>query len=634
MKLFIFSILLVIIMPVTGKYFFTKKNNNLNQGTASNVYTGANYLISPSPYVQVEISAYSHPVNSNVKVASAITDFYEGGYTTGFYISTNNGMNWTGTPNIKNTLGNTIVTVGDPSILISQNGNFIMTFIAPSVTSGADLKVGACYSINNGANWSSTIYIPGVDTADKPISETDNILSSPYLGRSYLAYDEMADSGEVKGVFLSYSTNGGLSWDSSRRITSVNPLYKYRLISDVSVGINGELNVLWYTRKNNLGFAKSTNGSSSWIINNDLAVSTDSTVIIHEHNDIYLTGVPSLESDATGGIRNGWKYIVNIEKSSDQMDVVLHRSSDGGLTWNYKKKVNQDSTGSFKIQTKPVMNVDKYGGINIFYYDTRNSVSNDSFEVYLSRSGDGGNSFQDTKISDHKFKPGRTVIPLFGYDQYIGSYIAAVSGDDRIIPLWYDNSTGIYQAYTTSIELLPGFEIKIFPEGFYNSATGRLRMKDTMRVYLRNPASPFAIADSAKGLMDSVSFNASLKFNSELSPGNYYLEMRHRNSLETWSSVPVNYSFGSKVFYDFTTSVNSAYGDNMKSVSSKWGIYSGDVDQNGFIDLVDVLSVYNESNNFLTGYVVQDCNGDSIVDLVDVLIAYNNAQLFVAKIVP
>ncbi|MBK8552893.1 MAG: exo-alpha-sialidase [Ignavibacteria bacterium] len=634
MKLFIFSILLVIIMPVTGKYFFKKKVTDLNQGAASNVYTGTNYLISPSPYVQVEISAYSHPVNSNVKVASAITDFYEGGYTTGFYISTNNGMNWTGTPNIKNTLGNTIVTVGDPSILISQNGNFIMTYIAPSVTSGADLKAGACYSTNNGANWSSTIYIPGVDTADKPISETDNILSSPYLGRSYLAYDEMADSGEVKGVFLSYSTNGGVSWDSSKRITNVNPLYKYRLISDVSVGINGELNVLWYTRKNNLGFAKSTNGSSSWIINNDLAVSTDSTVIFYEYNDIYLTGVPSLESDVTGGIRNGWMYIVNIEKSSDLMYVVLHRSTDSGLTWNYKKKVNQDSTGSFKIQTKPVLNVDKYGGINSFYYDTRNSVSNDSFEVYLSRSVDGGNSFQDTKISDHKFKLGRTVIPLFSYDQYIGSYIAAVSGDDKIIPLWYDNSSGIYQTYTTSIELLPGFEIKIFPEGFYNLVNNRLRMKDTVRVYLRNPGSPFAVIDSSKGPIDSVSFNASLKFNPGLASGNYYLEMKHRNSLETWSSAPVNYSFGSKVFYDFTTSVNSAYGDNMKSVSSKWGIYSGDVDQNGYIDLVDVLSVYNESNNFLTGYVVQDCNGDSIVDLIDVLIAYNNAQLFVATIVP
>ncbi len=634
MKIFKFPLLLIIIIPVLGKYFIENKDNALSEINSVSEFTGTNYKIFPSPYVQVEISAFSHPSDSNVKAASAITNFIEGGYSTGFYITTNNGMNWSGTDNIKNTAGNTIVTVGDPTLLITQNGNFIMTFIAPSQTGGANWKVGSCYSVNNGSSWSSVIYIPGVDTADKPISETDNVHTSPFLGRSYVAYDEIADSGEVKGVFLSISTNGGMSWDSSRRVTSVNPIYKFRLISDITVGNNGELFVLWNTNHSYLGIAKSLNGGINWIMNNDLAVITDSTIISYSYNDIYLTGVPSIEIDISGGQRNGWGYIVNVGKNSDKLDVVLHRSVDGGLSWNYKKKVNQDSTGSFKIQTKPSMNIDKYGGINIFYYDARNSVSNDSFEVFLSRSTDGGNSFKDTKISDHKFKLGRTAVPLFGYDEYIGSYIGTVSSHDKIIPIWYDNSTGIYQAYSATIELLPNFEIKIFPEGFFDINNQRLRMKDTVKVYLRNSGPPYTVADSAKGVMDSVSFNSSLKFHTNLSPGNYYLEMRHRNSLETWSAAPVNYLFGSKVYYDFTGTVNSAYGNNLKSIGNRWGIYSGDVDQNGFIDLTDEIRIYNKANNFLTGYISEDCNGDSVVDLFDLLISYNNAVLFIGRIVP
>ncbi|MEZ4824362.1 MAG: sialidase family protein [Ignavibacteria bacterium] len=71
-------------------------------------------------------------------------------------------------------------------------------------------------------------------------------------------------------------------------------------------------------------------------------------------------------------------------KKFRHIDVVLHRSTYGGETWNYSKKVNSDSTGSVKLQFMPAINVDKYGGVNIMYYDARNSTSNDSFEVYLS----------------------------------------------------------------------------------------------------------------------------------------------------------------------------------------------------------------------------------------------------------
>lgn len=634
-KYLLLPVILIIIFPLTGKFLFNPSDSKPGNNKTVNNYNDTNFKLFPSPYLQVETSVYSHPANSEIIVASAITNYFEYGFTSGFFISTDRGYSWNGTADIKNTSGSTIVTVGDPVVLINNNGNFIMTYVAPSISGGSELKVGTSYSTNNGSSWSPTIYIPGVDTADKPISETDNNPSSPFLGRTYMAYDELKNGGdEIKGVYFAKSIDGGYNWDSARRITDVNPLYKRRLISDIAINSNGDVFVLWYANKNYMGLAKSTNGGSGWSLIKDTAISTDSTTITYQYEDIFLSGVPSLEIDKSGGIRNGWMYTINVGKSSDMLDIILHRSTDGGQSWNYSKRVNQDSSGSFRIQSMPALNVDCYGGINVFYFDARNSTVNDSFEVYLSRSVDGGNSFFDTKISDHKFKLKKTLLPLFFFEGYIGSYTGVTSDSNKITPVWYDNSSGIYQAFTTNIELLPRFEIKVFPEGFFNLKNQHLRMKDTIKVYLRNSLSPYNMLDSAKGIADSVTFHVSLKFNHDRSPGNYYLDIRHRNSIETWSAVPVEYSFGTKVEYDFTVTSASAYGSNEKQVDGKWGIYSGDVNQNGIIDLADVISIYNESIIFKTGYIPQDCNGDSLADLSDIIIAYNNSQLFVTKITP
>ena len=50
--------------------------------------------------------------------------------------------------------------------------------------------------------------------------------------------------------------------------------------------------------------------------------------------------------------------------------------------------------------------------------------------------------------------------------------------------------------------------------------------------------------------------------------------------------------------YDFTFSADQAYGNNEVLKGSKFCMYSGDVTQNGFIDLTDVVLINNGSNAF------------------------------------
>ncbi|MEO6694123.1 MAG: hypothetical protein ABIY50_14115, partial [Ignavibacteria bacterium] len=170
-------------------------------------------------------------------------------------------------------------------------------------------------------------------------------------------------------------------------------------------------------------------------------------------------------------------------------------------------------------------------------------------------------------------------------------------------------------------------------EGYYNASTNRLRMQDTVRIYLRNTLSPYAIVDSAKTLLDSVNLRAACVFPNAPN-GIYYIQTKHRNSIETWSRAGgETYSTTNTLNYDFTSSAPQAFGSNQVQVDAtplRFAIYSGDILQDGIIDGSDGLIADNDAAIFLAGYVRSDVNGDRFVDGTDAAIVDNNAANFVA----
>ena len=176
--------------------------------------------------------------------------------------------------------------------------------------------------------------------------------------------------------------------------------------------------------------------------------------------------------------------------------------------------------------------------------------------------------------------------------------------------------------------------IKLSIEGLCDTLSNSLSLSDTIYAYLRNTFSPYGIIDSGKYKIDSLTFTGSVLF-ANAPTGNYYIQIRHRNSIETWSkSGGESYNIGTALNYDFTTAQSKAYGNNMMHKGSVWNIYSGDVNQDGAVDLDDVVFVFNDVNNFVTGYTIGDLNGDGMTDLSDVLLTYNNSGLFIQVIRP
>ena len=179
--------------------------------------------------------------------------------------------------------------------------------------------------------------------------------------------------------------------------------------------------------------------------------------------------------------------------------------------------------------------------------------------------------------------------------------------------------------------------IKLAIEGFYNAGLDQLNISDTARIYLRNSSSPYNIVDSAKSAVDAATLTGSFLF-INAPAGTYYLQVKGRNCIETWSkSGGETYNPGTVLNYDFTNLITKAFGSNMTQVNTspvRFAIYSGDVNQDGTIDASDVSSVDNDAFNSLSGYVNTDVTGDDFVDAGDVSIVDNNAFNAVSVITP
>lgn len=113
----------------------------------------------------------------------------------------------------------------------------------------------------------------------------------------------------------------------------------------------------------------------------------------------------------------------------------------------------------------------------------------------------------------------------------------------------------------------------------------------------------------------------------------YYIVVNHKNSIETWSSAGRKFSNGF-ASYDFTDSASKAYGSNLILKSGKYCTYSGDVNQDDFIDAGDFGLIDNSAFMFASGNVIEDLNGDLFVDAFDLAIVDNNSFNFISAVTP
>ncbi len=214
------------------------------------------------------------------------------------------------------------------------------------------------------------------------------------------------------------------------------------------------------------------------------------------------------------------------------------------------------------------------------------------------------------------------------------TYIAwVIDGDHYQFDNWFVDDVSI------DVPVNKQLQLSLLLEGLFNginmnkasSSTGFQyagNIADQITVELHQTTSPYPISGSPITATVSVDGIANVPIPASFS-GNYYIVLKHRNSIETWSSAAVSFS-GNNVSYNFTDASTKAYGGNLKFKSGKYLIYTGDVNQNGAINAMDLNSVNSQSAVFGSGYLPEDLNGDGCIDASDLIVLDNNAATFIA----
>ena len=171
--------------------------------------------------------------------------------------------------------------------------------------------------------------------------------------------------------------------------------------------------------------------------------------------------------------------------------------------------------------------------------------------------------------------------------------------------------------------------LKLFLQGYY---TGNQQMQqvlfnqgiepypsynvDTVVVELHKSFSPYALVETQKGIL-RVDGTLMLNFNADPTQY-YYVVMKHRNHLETWSADAYQIlSLNTQA--NFSINNGKAYGDNQIELEpGVYGFFAGDLNQDGFIDSFDFPALDTDIFNGLSAtYVNTDINGDGFVDSFD-----------------
>ena len=173
-------------------------------------------------------------------------------------------------------------------------------------------------------------------------------------------------------------------------------------------------------------------------------------------------------------------------------------------------------------------------------------------------------------------------------------------------------------------------------QGLYDPATD-IEIFDTVTVYLRNGVAPYEIADSAKDILYGPLTGQDFLFENAENNVPYYIVVKHRNALETWSADAISMVTGENTIA-FSVSSVYAYGNNEIQVDNSpydvFAFYRGDLNQDGTIDASDLSEVENAASQSLSGYLNADLTGDDFVDAGDVSIVENNVSLGVYVITP
>ena len=327
---------------------------------------------------------------------------------------------------------------GDPVIISDTASDFYYFHLSQRPDSAWLDRIVCQKSTDSGITWNDGSFTE-VDGRqhDKEWAVVDRKNNTIYM--TWTAFDKYGSRNpdDSTHILFSKSSDGGKTWtkplrlddrggdciDSDSTVEGAVP----------AVGPEGEVYVVWSGHEK-LYFDKSTDGGKTWL-EHDRIIANQYGGWDYDVDGIFrCNGLPAIACDLSGGDYHGTIYVNYTDQKYgiNDTDVWLIKSTDGGETWSEPVRVNDDSHG--KQQFLAWMALDQTNGYLYFvFYDRRNHPDLMT-DVYMAVSKDGGETFENFKISERPFFPNKQV--------FFGDYTNIAAHNGTIRPIWTRMDSG------------------------------------------------------------------------------------------------------------------------------------------------------------------------------------------------
>jgi len=342
--------------------------------------------ISESPVLAIDSQGHLH---------AAWTDDTTGHFEVYYEKSTNGGAAWTA----KKRLTSASATYASVDIAVDTADNIHIVW--------GDNQSSEVYykkSTDGGGTW----------TASKRLtwnsgSSSDPAISVDSLGNIHVVWEETAPGNQE--VYYKRSTDGGLTWTASRRLTwSAEPSW----YPDIASHWSGWLYVVWEDLEKwsyyKIYFRRGTIGGTAWSATQKVTWSSGNSYI------------PALAVDFSGVLHLVWHG-----DTPGNLEIYYRNSTDGGASWSAAQRITWNSSQSYN----PNLSVDSSGNPYVIWTD---GLPGQAGEIYYRMSSDGGVSWAPTQRLT--WNSGYSHDPVIAIDP---------SGKPHV--LWWDDTPGNFEIY-------------------------------------------------------------------------------------------------------------------------------------------------------------------------------------------
>ena len=320
---------------------------------------------------------------------------------------------------------------------------------------GFTTAVLASRSTNKGANWSAPAVL--IDDNDlRFFNDKESITADPTDSNLvYAVWDRIYKPGQAKGFpaqvnsfafrgfpYLARSTDNGQTWEPARRISSNANLFT--IGNQIVVLPDGTL-IDFTAYFTGSGVQPSNHSWKAVFRSTDHGVTWSKPILIDKVTEVGTTipdgsfpvraGGDDIAVDpATGDLYAAWTD--SRFNDGTHNDIVVSKSTDGGLTWSAPTKASKNPVGVAAFT--PSIHVNGDGDVAITYYDFRNAVGGPvvATDFWFDVSSNGGATWTESRMTATSFDIATAPVAPASRGYFLGDYEGLTSSGSTFYNLY------------------------------------------------------------------------------------------------------------------------------------------------------------------------------------------------------